>query len=137
MSIGTFLKNWLYRKRLNKSGLQFPLYCKAHGVKHEDRQGAIAQSRAGDQLQLVHVPLPDYPHNVYVYNIAVNRVIGYLDEALAIKLVYLFGKGFCRDGMIEAVTGGEPYKYFGCNLKIFNSAEFFKEEKDFAFLRGA
>ena len=136
MSIGSFLKNWLYRRRLKKYGLQFPIYCKAHGVKHLDRQGAIAQSRTGDRLQLVHGPLPDYPHNVYVYSISLNRILGYLDETLSIKLVFVFGKGFCRDGIIEAITGGEPYQYFGCNVKLLDTREFCKDETDFSALRG-
>ena len=95
MSIRTFFKNWSYRRRLKKSGLYFPLHCKVHGVKHPERQGGIAQSQKDDPLQLVHVALPDYPYNVYVYSISLNRVLGYLDETLSKKFVYLFGKGFC------------------------------------------
>ena len=135
MSIRTFFKNWSYRRRLKKSGLYFPLHCKVHGVKHPERQGGIVQSQQGDPLQLVHVALPDYPYNVYVYSISLNRVLGYLDETLSKKFVYLFGKGFCRDGYVEKITGGEPYKYRGCNIQILETAVFLEGEQDFSALR--
>ena len=89
--------------------------------KAPDRQGAIVQSKAGDGLQLVHVPLDEYPHNVYIYNAELNRVIGYVHKSLAKKFIYVFGEGFCRDGKITEITGGGEYKYYGCNLTVFES----------------
>ena len=99
----------------------FPLYCKAHGVTLPDRQGAIVQSKRGDGLQLVHSPVKNYPFNVYIYNIELNRIIGYVHESLAKKLVYVFKNGFCRDGKIVEITGGGEYPYYGCNLIVLES----------------
>ena len=80
------------------------------------------QSRAEDELQLVHLPLEDFPFNVYVYSIELNRILGYLDENLSKKLVGVFGQGFCLDGTIEEIIGGPPeYKYYGCMIVLLNS----------------
>lgn len=130
------VKNFFYRRRLKKCKLSFPLFCKVHGVTSSDRQGALAQSGPGDELQLVHVPLKEYPFNVYVYNISINRVLGYLDARLAEKLVYLFKRGFCRDGEIEQITGGADGKRFGCNIRINESMLFFRDCQDLSHLRG-
>ena len=130
------LKEFFYRRRLKKCKLTFPLFCKIHGVTSPDRQGALAQSGPGDELQLVHVPLKKYPFNVYVYNISINRVLGYLDSRLAEKLVYLFKRGFCRDGEIEQITGGEDGKCFGCNIRINESMTFLKDTQNFSHLYG-
>ena len=101
--------------------LYFPVYCKVHGVSCADRQGAITQSRAGDKLQIVHLPTPEHPYNVFVYSITLNRVLE-----------------FCRDAIIENITGGAPmYEMKGCNICIFNSAAFLNDEIDFQALHGA
>ncbi len=122
MNIRAFFKKIAERARCRRLGLEFPLFCKVHGVRKGDAQGALAQSRAGDELQIVHVPVENYPYNVYVYNIELNRVLGYLDNGLAETLVRAFGRGFCRDARIEEITGGPPeYKYFGCNLRILDT----------------
>ena len=136
MSIRTFIKRKLYERKKKRLQLVFPVFCKAHGVKHLDRQGAILQSKQGDRLQLVHVPLKAYPHNVYVYNVELNRVLGYLHKNLAEKLVELFGNGFCRDGVVVAVTGAEEHKYHGCNLQILESMSAMNDLTDFAHLKG-
>jgi len=137
MSIRTFFKNIFYMRRLKKSGLQFPLYCKIHGVKDSDRQGALAQSRKGDRLQFVHIPKERFPYNIYVYSIPLNRVLGYLDEKLSAKLVYVFKKNFCRDAVITEVTGGKPHPYLGCNICLFETLDMMKDCEDFSHLRGA
>lgn len=121
MKLFSLIRRKLYERRKKKAGISFPLYCKAHGVKQAERQGAIIQSKAGDRLQFVHVPLTAYPHNVYVYNVELNRVLGYVHKNLAEKLVAVFGKGFCRDGVIIEITGGKDYKYYGCNLQILET----------------
>lgn len=137
MGLRTYIQTKLYERRKRRAGLVFPLYCKAHGVKPPDRQGAIVQSKAGDGLQLVHVPLAQYPYNTYIYNVEVNRVIGYVHVSLAKKLVYLFGKGFCRDGKITEITGGGDYPYYGCNLEIFESMLLMQNSRsDLVHLRG-
>ena len=135
MHIFSFFKQLFYKQRLKKSGLSFPIPCKIHGVKSPDRQGALVQSRKGDRLQLVHHAEKDYPFNVYVYNIELNRILGYLDAVLAEKLVYVCGKGFCLDGSIEKVTGGAPhYQYSGCNITIFQTSAMMNDCEDFSHL---
>ena len=136
MSIRSFIKRKLYERKKRRLELTFPVFCKTHGVKHLDRQGAILQSRVGDRLQIVHVPLKAYPHNVYVYNVELNRVLGYLHKNLAEKLVALFGNGFCRDGIIVGITGGEEYKYHGCNLQILETMTAMNDLSNFSHLIG-
>ena len=121
MKLFSFIRRKIYERKKKKAGISFPLYCKAHGVKQAERQGAIVQSKSGDRLQFVHVPLTAYPYNVYVYNVELNRVLGYVHKNLAEKLVTVFGKGFCRDGVIIEITGGGEYTYYGCNLQIFET----------------
>lgn len=135
MSIFSFFKRLYYKQRLKKSGLKFPVSCKVHGVKSPDRQGALAQSRKGDRLQIVHHAEKNYPFNAYVYNVELNRILGYLDAVLAEKLVYVCGKGFCLDGEIEKLTGGAPdYRYIGCNIHIFETTSMMKDCEDFSHL---
>jgi len=135
MNIFSFFKQLFYKQRLKKSRLRFPLSCKIHGVKSPDRQGALAQSRQGDELQLVHRAEEHYPFNVYVYSVELNRILGYLDAVLAEKLVYVFGKGLCLDGKIEKLTGGAPeYAYIGCNIQIFETTTMMKDCNNFSHL---
>lgn len=139
MRIFTYLhkriSKFFYRRKCKKLRLVFPLFCKVHGVKNADAQGAIAQSQAGDKLQLVHLPKENYPYNVYVYSIPLNRILGYLDERLSEKLVKLLGKGFCIDGAIENVTGAE-YAVRGCNLRVFDTRVMMADVRDFTHLHG-
>ena len=134
MQIFSFFKHIFYKQRLKKSRLTFPLLCKIHGVKSAERQGGLAQSRIGDKLQLVHHPEKEYPFNVYVYSVELNRILGYLDPILAEKLVYVFGKGVCLDGKIDKITGGTNPQYFGCNIQIFDTACMMKDCEDFSHL---
>ena len=135
MNIFTYLKakrtekarETLYNERLNELGLSFPLFCKVHAVKSADHQGAIAQSRVGDRLLIVHTPTDERPDCVSVYNISLNRVLGFLDEGLSEKLVAAFGKEFVRDGEVEQITGGAPYKYLGCNVRLMDTQYFLEE----------
>ena len=117
----------LYNERLNELGLSFPLFCKVHAVKSADHQGAIAQSRVGDKLLIVHTPTNERPDCMSVYNISLNRVLGFLDEGLSARLVTAFGQEFVRDGEVEQITGGAPYKYFGCNLRLMDTQDFIEE----------
>ena len=135
MGIFSFFKHIFYKQRLRKSGISFPIPCKVHGVKSPDRQGALAQSRVGDRLQLVHHAEKDYPFNIYVYNVELNRILGYLDAILAEKLVYVCGKGLCLDGKIEKLTGGAPnYSYIGCNISILETTSMMQDLADFSHL---
>ena len=130
------IRRFFYERKRKALELSFPLYCKIHGVKNADSQGALAQTRAGDRLQYVHVPVENYPYNVYVYSVALNRVLGYLDKALSKRLVKLFKKGFCRDAVVENRTGGGTHTYFGCNIRLLETADMM-EGSDFSALRGA
>ncbi|MBQ8658889.1 MAG: hypothetical protein IJ506_07110 [Clostridia bacterium] len=130
------IKQSSYARKKRKCGVSFPLYCKAHGVKRTEYQGALAQSRSGDKLQLIHNARGDYPYNVYIYSVDLNRILGYLHETLAYKLVTLFGAGFCRDAVVKEITGGGEYKYRGCNIEIFETMEYMKDRQtDLRYLR--
>ena len=136
MGIWAKIKRFFHRLKRGKA-LQFPVYCKLHGVKRANRQGALAQSHAEDGLQLVHVPLKDYPNNVYAYSIPLNRVLGYLEEDLAKDLIAELGEGFCVDGRIRTLLGGPPkYKYYGCAIRILNTKTLMQSTEDFAHLYG-
>ena len=123
-----------YLARLQQTRLQFPIFCKLHGVKSPDHQGAIAQSRIGDHLQIVHTPSQERPFLVCAYSVPLNRILGYIDESLAEKLTYAFGRDFCRDGEIEQITGGAPYKYYGCNVRLMDTQYFMEDCEDFSHL---
>ena len=135
MSIFTYLREkrkikadaQSYETHLNRLGLSFPLFCKVHAVKSPDHQGAIAQSRVGDHLLIVHTPTEERPFCASVYSITLNRVLGFVDEELSEKLTLAFGKEFCRDGEVEQITGGAPYKYLGCNLRLMDTQDFLEE----------
>ena len=129
------IKSYLYLRKCQKLVLYFPILCKVHGVKFSDRQGAIAQSHAGDKLQLVHVPKDVHPFNVYVYSIPLNRILGYLEAGLSKKLVKLFKKDFCIDGAIDKITG-ESHSVLGCNLHIFDTRTMMSNVHDFSHLHG-
>ena len=136
MRIRQYLQQLFLKRRIKKSGLEFPVYDKIHGVKSSDRQGALAQSSEGDELQIVHVPLKNFPHNAYVYSIPLNRVLGYLERETAEKLLYVFKENYCLDGEIVKITGGEPYTYFGCKIFIFPTTDLLADTEDFSHLYG-
>lgn len=136
MGLRSYFKNKFFARRLKKSGLTFPIVSKINGVTSADRQGALAQSAQGDDLQIVHTPLKKYPHNTYIYSISLNRVLGYLDKELSKKLQYVFGDGFCLDGEIREMLGGSPeYDYFGCSIYVYDTKELMKNVDDFSHLR--
>ena len=134
MNIFAYVKYIRFQNRLKKSGLQFPLSARLHGVKHSARQGVLAKSAELDELQIVHTPMPDYPNNVYAYSIPLNEILGYLDEELSLKLLRVFGENFCLDGEICKITGGAPLKYYGCQITIFDTTEFLEDVEDFSHL---
>ena len=136
--MGIWAKVKRFFRRIKRGGrLSFPIYCRLRGVKKPVRQGALAQSSAEDGLQIVHVPLKDYPHNVYVYSIPLNRILGYLDEKTAKDLLAEFGEEFCVDGRIRAMLGGPPkYKYYGCAIRIYNTKNLMAGVEEFTHLHG-
>ena len=124
-----------FQRRLNIAELVFPVPCKLYGVKDPEYQGALVQSRAGDKLQLVHIPSEEYPSRVYAYSVTLNRILGYLHTELSNRLIYVFGKGLCRDGEIVVITG-DYRRTLGCNIRIYDTAEEFKNQTDFSHLHG-
>ena len=112
------------------SELTFPAFCKLHAVKSPDHQGGIVQSRVGDKLLIVHTPSDDRPFCVSVYSITINRVLGFIEDELAEKLTRAFGQNFCRDGEVEQITGGPPYQYYGCNIRVMESQDFIEDMKN-------
>lgn len=113
-------------KRARICGVAFPVVTKLKGVRFADKQGSLAQSREGDKLQFVHTPDEQRPNLVYAYSIPLHALLGRLEERLAEKLIYVFGKGFCVDGEIVKVTGKE---IFGCNVAVYDSRQFIGEEE--------
>ena len=135
MGLRAYFKTKFFARRLKKSGLAFPIRTKINGVASPDRQGALAQSMQGDDLQIVHTPLTKYPHNTYVYSISLNRVLGYLEKDLSKKLLYVFKHGFCLDGEIRKRLGGPPeYDYFGCDIYIYETKDLLNDVDDFSHL---
>ena len=129
MNIFAFLKK---RKTENtkESGLHFPLFCKLHAVKSLDHQGGIAQSRIGDKLLIVHTPTDERPFCTSVYSVELNRVLGFIEDALAEELFRAFGENFCRDGEVEQIVGGPPYKYYGCNIRVMDTQDYIEDLKE-------
>lgn len=135
------IRTLFYPLRKRASGLSFPLICKLRGVKDPDLQGALAQSRKGDPLQIVHTPTERLIYSVTVYSISLNRVLGYLDKETAKKLVRLFGKNFCRDGRVERVLGGKEFggkegNFLGCTVRVFETMKMMQHVDDFSYLHG-
>lgn len=123
--------------RLWRRELSMP--CAAHlfGVSNPDSQGALAQSRNGDALQIVHVPTERFPHNVYAYSIELNRILGYLDRLLAKSLCEVFGKGFCLDARVDELYGGNDGEEFGAQIVIFKTTSLMRPYlNDLPYLRG-
>ncbi len=112
-------------KRSRICGVKFPHITKLYEVRKEDRQDWLRQTRDGDLLQLVHTPDEERPALVYAYNIELNCILGVVEETLAEKLVYIFGKGFCVDGEVLKVTGK---KILGCNIALYDTRNFLQDE---------
>ena len=131
MNIFTFLTK---RKTaiVKQTGLTFPIFCKLHAVKSLDHQGGIAQSRAGDKLLIVHTPTDERPFCTSVYSVELNRVLGFIEDKLAEKLFHAFGENFCRDGEVEQITGGPPYKYYGCNIRVMDTNDYIEDMEEFS-----
>ena len=107
-----------------KNKIEFPVFCKIYGVSDPDFQGALAQTVAGDHLQIVATNSA-----VFVYNIPIHRVLGRLQEELARKLQARFGESFCLDAIVENRTGGNGV-LFGCNIRIFETANMMKSARN-------
>lgn len=122
MKGGIFRK--LYMKvRLFFLGLEFPLEDRLFDCRHADFQGALAQSRKSDELQIVHADLGDNNFAAYVYSIPLNRIIGKLGRQLTQDLLRVFKKGFCLDGEISMI-GKDEDGFFRCEIRIFDRASF-------------
>lgn len=114
-----FLRKIFIPFRLWRRGLSLPLEATVFGVSNPLSQGALAQSRAEDKLQIVHTPSEKLPHNVYVYSIELNRILGHLTADLSKALISVFGNGFCLDGEIAEIVGeGTVISPFGVQIVI-------------------
>lgn len=120
-----FLRKIFIPFRLWRRGISLPLLTTVYGVSNPNSQGALAQSRVDDQLQIVHTPTERHKHNVYVYSIELNRILGYIEKELAKGLVAVFGNGFCLDAVIEEIVGGtNETDPFGAQIIVLQSTSF-------------
>ncbi|MDD6995807.1 MAG: hypothetical protein SPH68_03275 [Candidatus Borkfalkiaceae bacterium] len=101
-------------------GVAFPLEDRLFCCSGADRQGALAQSREGDCLQIVHVKVRE-KYAAIAYSIPLNRIIGCAGKQLTQDLLRLFKSGFCLDGEIAAIRQDENGK-LRCEIRIFDSA---------------
>ena len=120
-----FLRKILIPFRLWRRGISLPCQTRVFGSSNLNAQGALAQSREGDLLQVVHTPTERHAYNVYVYSIELNRVLGYLDKDLAKSLVSIFGNGFCLDAQIDEIIGSDAKTDpFVADIVIFKTTTF-------------
>lgn len=119
MKEGTLKKLYL-KIRCFFLGISFPLEDRLFCCSDADRQGALAQSRAGDCLQIVHIRVND-KFAAIVYNIPLNRIIGCTGKQLTQDLLRIFKNGFCLDGEIAGISKDGNGK-LQCAIRIFNSA---------------
>lgn len=136
MKGGIFKK--LYMKvRLFLSGLEFPVQDTLFSCKIADFQGALAQSREGDCLQIVHVSLDRKTFAAYVYNISINRIIGKIGKQLTQDLLRIFKTGFCLDGELVEISKDSD-GYFCAEVKIFSKTTYMRPYlEDLTFLTAA
>ena len=111
--------------------LYFPIFCKVYNVREKDRQAALAQTRDGDHLQIVLTR-----EGALVYSIPLNRVLGQLRYELFRALLEERKDAPCLDAIVDRRTGGENGKYFGCNIRIYSTANMLRGTKDFSHLHG-
>lgn len=111
--------------------LTFPIFCKLYNVRDKERQVALSQSREGDHLQVVLTK-----QGAFVYSIPLNCVLGNLRDELFQKLQITRKDAPCLDAVIEARTGGTDGKYFGCNIRIYPTANMLRGVKGFSHLYG-
>lgn len=114
------MKKALLRLKRSCSSVRFPIFTTPVNVN----RGELIKSRDEDQLQLVHVPFKTRKYKVCIYSITLGDLLGELHEKLSKDLVRLFGKGFCLDGEIVAVT--RKGNYYGCTLLVYDTADFLK-----------
>ena len=93
------MKKLCFLKRMF-SPVTFPYYCRLRKDHNADFHGARSQSREGDALQIVHLPLENDQSAVFAYSIPLNRIIGRFSDHSAKLLIKALGKGFCVDGEI-------------------------------------
>ena len=124
-----FKKISVFFRKLFK-GFSLPYDTTVFGISNPDSQGALAQSKSGDALQIVHVPTEKHSYNAYVYNIELNRILGYIESELAQNLLYVFGKGYCLDGKILERYGDGQDAPFGAYIRIYHSTEVMKPYLD-------
>ena len=111
--------------------LRFPIFCKLYKVSSKARQATLSQTRDGDHLQIVVTDA-----EVLVYSIPLNRILGGLREDLADKLRVFCKNKPCLDGIVDKRTGGNEGKLFGCNIRMYPTANMLRGTKAFLHLHG-
>ena len=114
------LKNLYLKIRCYFLGITFPLEDKLFCCLSADRQGALAQSRVGDCLQIVHVKQNDR-FTAAVYSIPLNRIVGCAGKQLTQDLLRVFKSGFCLDGEIADIQT-DKNGIARCVIRVFDSA---------------
>ena len=129
MNICASLKNCIQtakrKRRMKRLGGKFPFSCRLYGAP-----SALAQSRTGDELQIVQVSVKEHPKNAFVYSIPLNCVLGYLDERASEKLLFSLGAEFCVDGKIQSLDES------GCEILVFPTSKLMEGVEDFSHLYG-
>lgn len=123
--MGTFTRSafddFLDRQVEVTNGKSF--YARLAGVTHADRggtprQGAIADLRSCDELQLVPEPDNPYDPNAVMVLAPDGRQVGYLEARLAGETVRRLRKGVATKAFVSNITGGRNGQPFGCTLGI-------------------
>lgn len=117
-----FLSKLYMHIRCRLAGLSFPVEDDLFRCFTSDFQGALAQSLEKDELQIVHVRLAPDRFAAFVYSIRLNRLLGEIGRQLTQDLLKIFGKGFCLDGEIAAISKDDSEK-FRCSVRVFDTAE--------------
>ena len=119
------------KRRMKRQFDKFPLLCLVRGNK---AQSLLAQSRTGDELQIVHTPTAEYPKTVFVYSIPLNGILGYLEFSVCEKLLFALGANFCVDGKIEELREENGAFYF--TVRVFPTSKKMANLDDFSHLYG-
>lgn len=120
MGVLFYIQKLTKKLKIMRLGMKFPIDDEVYGIDFGDRKGAVLQTREKDLLQIVHVATTHHPVNAYVYNIELNRILGYLEMTLAQDLHYVFGDGYCLDAQVLKIEQDEDLH---CHIRILNSSE--------------
>lgn len=101
-----------------------PFFTKVAGVTRKntdgtDRQKILKNCKRGEQLRLIHEPIPQDKNAVKVCR-ENGEQIGWLNSILAAEIAPRLDKGSKVDAEISEITGGGFFsgKDYGCNIKL-------------------